>query len=126
MSLRIKRNDFTAIAGEDLSSYRNCAVAWNGTDNTSVVHWTSGAVLGILQNAPQQYEPAEIAVAGGGAFAKMSTSNATLGLYFKADTGGVLTATTGAGDEVIAKNMEVNTQANSIVEVELVHFFYHA
>lgn len=126
MSLRIKRNDMVALAGEDLSSYRGCAVAWNGTDNTTVVHWTSGAVLGILQNAPQSGEPAEIALAGGGAYAKMSTSNATLGLYFAADTGGVFTATTSAAAEVVCKNMEVNTQANSLVEVEVIRLFYHA
>ena len=126
MSLRLKRNDITVLAGEDLSSYRGCAVQWSGTDNTKVVHWASGAVLGILQNAPQSGEPAEVAMAGGGAYAKMSTSNSTLGLYFAADTGGVLTATTSAAAEVIAKNMEINTQANSLVEVELVKLFYHA
>jgi hypothetical protein len=120
MSLRVRRNDMAGVvAGEDLSSYRNCFVVFGSSaaDVTTVVHWTSGTPVGILQNAPQQGEPAEVAMVGGGAYLKMTAANATAPLFFKADTGGAGTAATdGANLDVGFMSLEINTQVGSYVE----------
>lgn len=119
MSLQNVSNTETKIAVADLSSSKYLCVALN-TAGTGVDVAGAGVKAGILQNAPESGEIAEVAFqVGQTSYAVVIDATSAKGDLMKSDAAGKLTVTTTAGDEVVAVMLEPTTVAGQIGKVRI-------
>jgi hypothetical protein len=107
---------YTFTAGADLSSYKNRFVKFGADYETVAICGANERAIGVLMNAPESGERAEVAVIGGGAkleideavaLGKLITSKA-LGLGEVADAGGEWCAAIAMQDGVQGDVISVN------------------
>lgn len=114
MPISGKQNLITKNAGADLSALQYTFVKIDTTTD-NVISCTSGVSNGILQNAPQQNEPAVVATQGSWSYLSASAA-ITVGDKVKPTSGGQGVTTTTVGFYG-ARAVSSVTQTNSLVEV---------
>jgi len=117
MSSVFKRNLRIFKAGADLSSSQYLFVKHDSVANQVVLAGAADAV-GVLQNAPQLGEPAEVAMLGAGALLKVVGTTAA-GDLLKSDAASKGEVTAVDGDNVFARALAAGA-ANDVIEVERV------
>ncbi|MCK5017208.1 MAG: hypothetical protein KAS32_09055 [Candidatus Peribacteraceae bacterium] len=113
----------TFIAGQDFSSLRYHAVKLS-TEKTIAVCGANEKAMGFIQNAPTSGQRAEVAVAGGGALAKINETVA-VGKYLTSTASGKMEVADAAGEHVIAMAADPGVQ-NDVIAVDVGFFTAHA
>ncbi len=112
------------LAGADLQLLQNCFVKF-GADSKHVVKCGANErAIGILMNAPDVDEEAEVALPGGGGLLKVSEAVA-LGKLLTSTTDGVGEVADAAGEWVGAIAHEVGA-ANDLIPVEVIQMQAYA
>jgi len=113
------------VAGADLRNYQYCFVKWSGAQGPGAQVVRAGAnekACGILQNAPNSGEVAEVAIPGGGALLKLGEASLSAGDY--------LTPTSSsdgeqcdAADEFCGAILEEDGTSGDVKEVTVTSFY---
>ncbi len=112
-------------AGADLRLYQYCFVKWSGVQGEGALVVRCGAnekACGILQNAPNSGELAEVAIPGGGALLLLAEASLSAGDYLTP------TSTSGgeqcdAADEFCGAILEEDGTTGDVKEVSVTSFY---
>ena len=113
--------DITMVAAADLSSYQYCAVYVSAAGNVNVQTTNNGAVLGVLQNTPAQYEEAIVRISGT-SIVKVNEAVATVGTHLTVANaaGGKGEVCDAANEYYFAESIEVATAQNDLILCKIV------
>jgi hypothetical protein len=121
LAMQGQQNNGSYLAEGDLSAKQYTAVKKGTLDGQVVTYNGSGIPIGILQNAPEAGQTADVALPGGSAYLKVAAVLAG-SVLVKADSNGEgVAATAIAGDRVLARigPRASNTASGDIVPVQV-------